>query len=112
LCLSQIRKIIITTHHLVDSFDLHASGWEQKYRVKIHLLKEPKPLGTGGSIRFARDAINIAKPFVLTNGDTLCNARVATLMRSRGFPESVVMTLVPRRDPELNRIASHGTEGR
>src|SRR5436309_128465 len=66
LCLSQIRKIIITTHHLVDAFDLLASGWEQKYRVKIHLLKEPKPLGTGGSIRFARDAINIAKPFVLT----------------------------------------------
>lgn len=51
------------------------------HSVKIHYIKEPEPLGTGGAIAFALQQIP-SETILVLNGDTFLNVELSELIRT------------------------------
>ena len=63
-----IKEIFILTLYQNHRFD-ECLKYKEKYNVKIHLIKEPRRLGTIGGLYNLRDRIK--GPFILMNGDII-----------------------------------------
>ncbi len=63
-----IKEIFILTLHKNHRFD-ECLQYQEKYDVKIHLIKEPHKLGTIGGLYNIRE--KITGPFILMNGDII-----------------------------------------
>src|SRR5579875_4169510 len=48
-------------------------GDGRKLGVRLRYLEEPRPLGTGGALKFAEELLD--ERFLMLNGDVLCDLR-------------------------------------
>lgn len=72
-----LRSVLVNVHHLADQF----TPWEREREgVAVTLSREAEILGTGGSLRAARDGM--APTFAVVNGDVISNVDLTTLTES------------------------------
>jgi len=76
-------------HHMIE--DYFKDGRE--FGVKIVHSNEPKPLGSGGPIKYAEKYID--GPFVLIMGDTICRVDLKKMMEAhtKAAKEGAIMTI-------------------
>lgn len=95
-----IRDIIINLHHLGDLIE-KALGDGSTMGMRISYSHEPTILGTGGGLKQAESFFE-GEPFLVVNGDTLCELDVGALCRFHR-QENPLATMVVRDDPEVDR---------
>ena len=71
--------------------------------LDVTLVAETEPLGTGGALRFARDASRLVGPFLALNGDTFFSGDLAHLASARG---DAPVALAVVRVPDVRRYGS------
>ena len=65
------RDVILSLHHQAEMIEAFVADWVTRPSdLKIRSVREPRPLGTGGAIRFVVQALKIHSAVFVTNGDT------------------------------------------
>lgn len=64
-----ISHVFLSLHYKVEFFLDYIL--QSNYREKLTAVVEPKPLGTGGALKYVAEKTNISSPFFAINGDTL-----------------------------------------
>jgi len=100
------EAVVINAYHLSDQ--LVAAVRNKRWSIPVHVRVEPVLLGTGGGIRNALDFFK-EEPFMVINGDIICNAFIGDLLRQYIESGSSVGLLM-HDCPEFNNVAvdSHG----
>lgn len=81
--------------------------------VPLRYAVEPEPLDTAGAIAFAAREASIDEPFVVLNGDVICELDIATLVdfhRACGTEATLHLTPVP--DPSAFGVVELGEGGK
>lgn len=65
-----VRRLVISLGHMAEVAERRIAGWRWP-GVEVRTVREEKPLGTGGALRFAAGAVPDADPLVVLNGDSL-----------------------------------------
>ncbi len=81
-----IADVILSTGHLSHMIEEFAGDGSQ-WGLRLRQVAEPRPLGTGGALRFVTDFLNLDEPIFALNGDTFFSGlleHLATRHRSRG----------------------------
>ena len=74
------------------------SATARRSGVRLRYLEEPRPLGTGGALKFAEDLLD--ERFLMLNGDVLTDIDVtAQIARARGDGRAATLALYPVEDP-------------
>ena len=63
-----LRRVILAAHYLAEQFEQFVSHYKHELPA-VELVIEPMPLGTGGALRYAAEAVR-TKTLVAMNGDT------------------------------------------
>ncbi|MBI5347295.1 MAG: NTP transferase domain-containing protein [Candidatus Aenigmarchaeota archaeon] len=93
-----IRNIILAVGHKADKIKEYF-GNGSKFGVKITYIVENKPMGTGGSLRSAKNHLNDS--FVLLYVDTLMDPDIHSIARfHKEYGGMGTMLLVPTNEPE------------
>lgn len=94
-----IRDVIVNLHHLGHLIEKELGDGSTR-GMRISYSKEPTILGTGGGLRQAEEFFE-GEPFLVMNGDTLCELDVDALCRyhERHNP---LATMVVREDPDVD----------
>jgi mannose-1-phosphate guanylyltransferase len=100
------EAIVINAYHLSEL--LVAAVRNIRWPVPVHVRLEPVLLGTGGGIRNVLDFFE-EEPFVVINGDIICDVPIPELQRQYVKSGSSVGLLM-QDCPEFNNVAvdSHG----
>ncbi|HEY5791680.1 MAG TPA: sugar phosphate nucleotidyltransferase [Chthoniobacterales bacterium] len=110
-----ITRLAVNTHHLPESYEriLGAARQELDYfGSRVHFCHEPVLLETGGGIANVRPLLDDTAPFLVYNGDVLCDAPLGRLIE-RHLAEGNAATLLLRSsggplqvqcDPQTGRI--------
>jgi len=77
---------------------LRASIGGQSYGMKIHWIDEPKPLGTGGSLKLLEGEIH--EPFLVLHGDILTNIPFQPFIDFHLYEQTLVTIAVKPRHSE------------
>lgn len=95
-----IRDVIVNLHHLGHLIEKEL-GDGSTWGLRISYSREPTILGTGGGLKQA-EKFFAGEPFLVMNGDTLCELNVEAFRR---FHErwNPLATMVVREDPEVDR---------
>lgn len=81
--------------------------------VNLHYAVEPKPLDTGGAIRFAADHAGIDETFIVVNGDIITDLDVSALVsRHRSTGAEATIHLTPVEDPSAYGVVALDSQGR
>lgn len=91
-----VSEIVINLHHLGHRIE-QAIGDGTRWGVRVTYSYEPKILGTGGGIKQVEGFFG-DEPFVVINGDVLCDLPLAALMmqhRASGAMATMVLREVP-----------------
>ncbi len=79
--------------------------------VRLRYLEEPRPLGTGGALKFAQDLLD--ERFLMLNGDVLADLDLTAQLRQHERTGArATLALVPVDDPSaygLVRLAADGS---
>ncbi len=95
-----VREVGINTHHLAERLENWVS--RSHFRPHVRLFRETALLGTGGGLINAADFLRSA-PFIVYNGDVLCDLDVSLLIRHHARSGNLV-TLVVHDCPAYNRL--------
>ena len=66
---SEVSKVILAVNYRKDQIEEYLHS--QDYDKEIIVNDEPKPLGTGGAVKFAER--HITGPFFVLNADIICS---------------------------------------
>jgi NDP-sugar pyrophosphorylase family protein len=91
-----VREVMVNLHHLPETVTTALAG-ARRLGVRIRYSQEPEILGTGGGPRAVRSFFG-GEPFLLVNGDVLCDFDLAAL-RERHLGGGALATLALRRNP-------------
>jgi mannose-1-phosphate guanylyltransferase len=95
------EALVINAHHLHDR--LVAAVRKGHWPIPVHVVVEPVLLGTGGGIRNVLDFFE-EQPFLVVNGDIICDAPLQDLQRQ--YSESGSSAGLLMHDcPEFNNVA-------
>jgi mannose-1-phosphate guanylyltransferase len=73
-----VKRVVLSVHHQAAILDRALPGL-RRFSLHVSLRREPRPLGTGGAIRFAWP--DPAKACLVLNGDVLSDFDVRELQR-------------------------------
>jgi len=76
---SGIRKITLSLGYGADQITQHLSRLSIPHDLSIQQVVEPRPLGTGGAIRYALQRTS-SDPLFIVNGDTIAVLDMATML--------------------------------
>lgn len=95
-----IRDIIINLHYLGSQIQ---EAFDDGSRLGLRLTYSPESqiLGTGGGIKQA-EAFFEGEPFLVLNGDTLCELDIQALLQFHAQQQALA-TMVVREDPDAER---------
>ena len=74
LKLFKIDNIYLSLHYKPELFIKYIS--QKNLQKKLIPIIEPKPLGTGGAIKYVRDNSSLSDTFFVINGDTFSNINI------------------------------------
>jgi mannose-1-phosphate guanylyltransferase len=79
-----VERVILSLGHLADQVEAYLAKRPVGYGgLDISTVREPAPLGTGGALRFCRQAI-CSDPFLVMNGDTFVEVELAGFVKACG----------------------------
>jgi NDP-sugar pyrophosphorylase family protein len=96
-----IGRFLISLGHLAEVAEIYFEG-----RADVELVREPRPMGTGGAVRLAAQAVDhLGDPFIVANGDSLVAADIGEALRVIAQPaiDGVVLGV---RVPDTSRYGS------
>lgn len=94
------EAVTVNTHHLHHRIAAHVSS--RRYPIPVHLIHEPRILGTGGAIRNAADHLG-PDPFLVINADILTDIDLeAAYEAHRRLGAPVTLVLVDH--PPVNTV--------
>lgn len=70
-----VSNIRLALHHKADQI---ISFCEKRWPGELKFFVEPKPLGTGGAIKFASQGL--VEPFLVVNGDIICDIDIPSFI--------------------------------
>jgi mannose-1-phosphate guanylyltransferase len=73
-----VKRVVLSVHHQAAQIARALPGL-RRFNLRVSLRREPKPLGTGGAIRFAWP--DPKRPCLVLNGDVLSDFDVRELQR-------------------------------
>ncbi|HTB21637.1 MAG TPA: NDP-sugar synthase [bacterium] len=73
-----VRRVVLSVHHQAGHIEKALPGL-RRFSLRVSLRREPKPLGTGGAIRFAWP--DPARACLVLNGDVLSDFDVRELQK-------------------------------
>jgi NDP-sugar pyrophosphorylase family protein len=79
LAAAGIRHIVLSAGHMADQVVAFANT-DVPEGMDVSVAVEPKPLGTGGAIRFAAELAGLTGDFLAMNGDTFFDGSLRVLM--------------------------------
>src|SRR5687767_10151964 len=81
------------------------------FGIRLRYVEEPRPLGTGGALKFAESLLD--ERFLMLNGDVLSDIDVtAQLERHEAVGARATLTLAPVPDPSAYGLVRTDAEGR
>jgi mannose-1-phosphate guanylyltransferase len=81
------------------------------FGMKVELKKEPRPLGTGGAIRFAWP--DPEKPCLVLNGDILSDFQISRFISAHRKSRALAsLWVIPVDDPSQYGVVEHDGQGR
>ena len=92
--LPEIDEVILSLNHQPDAIERAAAEWGAN-GPRIRYVVEPRPLGTGGAVKFA--AADVDSAVLVFNGDVLADIDLRTVVdlhRSRAARATIVLTPV------------------
>lgn len=103
-----IRNIILSTGYRSDKVtkyfnNNHING------LNVTCLKEPKPIGTGGALKFASSQLD--SEFLVINGDTLFDIDYVDLYRLLHATNGVIVAMAIRQVSDASRYGQVITDG-
>jgi dTDP-glucose pyrophosphorylase/CBS domain-containing protein len=72
------RRVVLSVNHMSEQIESHCEKGE-KWDLSIEYVREEKKLGTAGSIKLLSDQIDL--PFLVLNGDVVCNVNMQGLVQ-------------------------------
>lgn len=75
-----VRRFVVSLGHLAGVAEEYFAQRPDD-GLEIHTVVETEPLGTGGAIRFAAEAVELSDPFFAANADSLIVADLAAARR-------------------------------
>jgi mannose-1-phosphate guanylyltransferase len=92
-----VDDVVMSCGHLADGVR-SVLGDGTSVGVRLRYLEEPRPLGTGGALKFAEDMLD--EQFLMLNGDTLSDLDLtAQLAAHSRFGARATLALYPVEDP-------------
>jgi mannose-1-phosphate guanylyltransferase len=107
-------EVVLACGFLPDVLREALAGEEDRAGVEIRYLTEPEPLGTGGAIRFAADALGdaLGDRFLALNGDVLSDLDLTALLRAHeDFGASATLGLHAVQDSATYGLVRTGAGG-
>jgi NDP-sugar pyrophosphorylase family protein len=95
-----IREVVLNLHHLGHRIEQHL-GDGARFGVRVRYSREDPILDTGGGIKRAEPFL-AGEPFVVINGDSLLELRLAEVV-ARHREGGAIATMVVRPDPDAAR---------
>lgn len=105
-----VRRVVLSVHH--HAFELgKALPGLRRFSLDVRLRREPRPLGTGGAIRFAWP--DPKKPVLVLNGDALSDFDVRCVQRThRRVRATASLWVVPVENTEAFGVVEADASGR
>src|SRR5207244_1693446 len=97
---SGIREVVLNLHHLGRRIEEHL-GDGARFGLRVRYSWENPILDTGGGIKHAEPLL-AGEPFVVLNGDSLLELRLAEVVE-RHRERGAIATMVVRPDPDAER---------
>ena len=82
------KEVLLLTHHKSEIIERFVKGVTTS--MKVHIFKEPKPLGSGGALIFNRD--NLYKKFLVVYGDVFFDVDLNKMWSACEDAEGIVAT--------------------
>ena len=96
-----VDDVVMSCGHLADGVRA-VLGDGSSVGVRLRYMEEPRPLGTGGALKFAEDLLD--DRFLMLNGDTLTDLDLtAQLAAHEASGARATLALYPVEDPSLLR---------
>lgn len=106
---AEVSAITLACGYKADVFEEYLRS--HPYRVPVRIVKEEKPLGTGGAMRHASQGAS--EPFALVNGDVISSLDMDALLRfHRTHGGMGTMSLFEVEDPSPYGVAALDAEQR
>ena len=105
-----VRRAVLSAHHQSAVLRRRVAQ-SRRFGLKVEVVREPRPLGTGGAIRYAWP--DPKKPCLVMNGDVLCDLDLAPFLKDhdrRGPVASLWTFRVP--DPRAFGVIESTSKGR
>lgn len=99
-----VTRVILAVHHLADQIEAYAKSMERD-AIRIRLVREAEPLGTGGAIRNAIAEAGIGGDVLVINGDTHFSFSLAPVLGGHSA-HAARATLVAARVADVARFGS------
>lgn len=110
LAAAGVKRAVLSVHHQAALLKA-AVPKLKRFGLKVELRREPRPLGTGGAIRFAWP--DQAKACLVLNGDILSDLDIRKLASAhRGSKAVATLWSIPVEDPSAFGVLECGAGGR
>lgn len=109
-----VEEVVLACGFQPDVLRDALAGEEERAGTRLRYVAEPRPLGTGGGIRFAADELGdeLGSPFLALNGDLLTDLDLGALMRGHLAGGSAATIAVhPVRDAAAYGLVRCGAGG-
>ena len=105
-----IEKVLINTHHLSEKVEQFVK--EQRTKIKFILFKEPRLLGSAGTLRANREFVSDQKDFYIFYADNLTNYNLSEFLIAHRRSRSIFsMALFRAKNPSACGIAEVDSSG-
>ncbi len=90
-----VTDVVLSAGYLGEMIEAFA-GDGSRWGLRLRVAREPEPLGTGGGLRFAADAGELAGPLLVLNGDTFFSGDLRALVRAHAEAKAAISLAVVR----------------
>src|ERR671916_1236917 len=92
-----VTDVVMSCGHMADGVRA-VLGDGSRFGVELRFVEEPRPLGTGGALKFAEDLLD--ERFLMLNGDVLTDLDLsAQIARHEATGARATLALTPVEDP-------------
>lgn len=80
---SGFNNIILSLHYKAEQIIKFLKEYEHAHsKIKLQYVIEPKPMGTGGALRYVVKELNLLRDLIAMNGDTYAPGAALTVARN------------------------------
>jgi mannose-1-phosphate guanylyltransferase len=109
-----VTEVVLACGFLPDVLRQALAGEEERAKVRIRYVTEPRPLGTAGAIRFAADELGeeLEQRFLALNGDVLTDLDLSALLHAHDERRAAAtIGLHPVEDSSAFGLVRSGRDG-